>query len=242
MTPAEHVLHSRYAFTRTGGPLDHQHGQAQQACRMKLGRRSLATGILGDDDFRAVSLQKRPLLPGIEGPAPDDDSAIPEGRRCCGRIDQTEQVAMLRNSREGVQMLTPDGEKHPPRRPGQCSRRSCHIGQRHPAIPGSRSPGGALQPEERCAGPVTGSARIAADPRGERMRGVHDPADPLLQEILRQPLGPAEAADPYGNRLRTGGEGAPGIGQDRREPRIGHRGGKTAGLRRAAKDQGRTHE
>ena len=77
MTPAEHVLHSRYALTRTGGPLDHQHGQAQQACRMELGPCPLPAGILGDDDFRAVPLKKRPLRPGIEGPAPDDDTAIP---------------------------------------------------------------------------------------------------------------------------------------------------------------------
>ncbi|KFI29531.1 hypothetical protein CN97_15320 [Haematobacter massiliensis] len=241
MTPTERAFHSRHALTLRCGPLDHQHGQAQQAGGAELGFRALASRVLGDDDVDAVSFQKHPLLCRIEGATPDDGAEVRERRRHHRRINQPEQVVVLRETCKSVQILPTDGKEHmPPRARKRCGR-GCHIRHRYPAIPGSRHPAGALQPEKRCSGPVAGSTRVAAYSGGEGMGGIYDPANPFPDEIFRQPIDTPETTDPHGYRLRTGDKGAPGVGQDRGEPRLCHGGGKAAGFRRTAKDQGRSH-
>jgi hypothetical protein len=111
------------------------------------------------------------------------------------------------------------------------------VGRRGPAVAGTGLPRGPFQRQKRRAGRGAGEDGIPADLRGEGMGGVDHTRDAVVPQVGRQPLGPAETAQAGGHRLRARAFGAPGIGQDRGHPGFGHRGGKAAGLGRAAKDE-----
>ena len=185
--------------------------------------------------------QQRPVCGRIERAARDLDRAIGKRQRPFGRIDEAQQVMMLRPAPERVEMLAPDGKEHPCRLRRQGGGSGRKVGDLAPVVARSRAPGRALERQQRRAGHSAGRNRVAADFRREGMRCVDHPGNARLAQIARKAPDAAKAAHAHRHRLGPRRAGAPGIGQDRRQPGIGHGAGQSAGFGGAAQDQGLSH-
>lgn len=221
------------------GPVDQDHRQRQVARGAQLGLGPAAPGVLRHDQGDAVLLHQRPVAGCVEWAAGNLDRAIGQGQRPLWRIDEPQQVMMLRLAREGGEVLAADRQKHPLRWTRQQGCGGRKIGNRDPAVAGTGAPGQTLERQQRDAGRSAGDHRVAADPRGEGMGGIDHPSDPAFAQKGRQAFGPAEAAGASRHRLRTGSFGASGIGQDGRQTGLGQCGGQLVGLGGAAEDEGR---
>lgn len=221
--------------------VDQDDRQAQRARRVELRPRACAAGVLGDDEVDAVAGQKFPVGSLGEGAARDDGRGIGQGQGDIGRIDEPEQIMVLRLDGEGAQALPADGKEDPRR----CDRKGLdgrvHVGHMAPGVAEAGDPRRALEGGKRDAGRPAGGNRVPAHLRCERMGRVDHMGDPFGAQIAHQPLHAAEAADPGRQRLRPRRIGAPGIGKDRVGPRGGKGAGKPAGLGRAAEKKDARH-
>lgn len=239
MTAAHHRRHRRLAIARgQGGPVDHDHRQAQGPRGVQLGARAATPGILCHDQRDAMALHQRAVLFGIERTTGNFHSAVGQGQRRVRRIDQPHKVMVLWPVGKGVKMLAPDSQKDPFPPGRQKVGGGIKVGHHGPAVAGAGFPRGPFQRDQRYAGVGTGGNGIAADVCGKGVGRVDHTPDGVVAQVLRQTCRPAEPADACGQGLGTRAGGAPGIGQDRRDARRRHGGGKLAGLGRAAKDQG----
>ena len=155
----------------------------------------------------------------VERPARHDDLGR-KGQGAGGVIHQPQKIAVLRLRREGVDVLTADGQENPLR--GSCQRcdgglNVCHM---CPAVTLPWHPGRTFQRDQRRAGGRASSDGIAAHLRGKGVRGVDHMGDPLGLKVGAKPRHPAKSADPHVDRLAHRRLGPPGVGVDARKPRL----------------------
>ncbi len=223
------------------GPVDHDHAQAQFARRLQLGLRARATGILGHDKLNALICHQGQVALGGKRPARNHQPAIRQGQGRRRRIDQPQQIAMLRRMGERLEILLADGQKDPCRRRRQGRHRARDIRHMLPVITPARLPRRALERGQRNAGLMAGRHGVAAHPGGEGMRGVDDRADILVAQIVQQPGHPAKAPHPHRQGLGARHSGAPGIGKHGIRTAFGQRGGQLRSLGRTAQDKETWH-
>lgn len=139
--PAQHRLGGLDARTRRDrGPVDQHDRQTQLPRGIELGARALAACVLGHDPLDLVTAQKLQILGQREGAAGGDRLRPGQGQRI-GRIDEAQQVVMLRPAREGREMQAPDGEEDPRGRLGQRLGGGLDRGDADPAVPGPAAQG-----------------------------------------------------------------------------------------------------
>lgn len=242
MKPAHHPRYIGPAVAgRQGGPVDHQGSKAELARGNQLGLGPAAAGVFGDNQRDPVAVQQLQIIGGQKRAARDLNTVLRQGEWVGWRIDEAQEIMVLRLAGEIAQVLPPDGKEDPLRRATQSLNRSRNIGQVLPVIAGASRPGRPLQRQKRRAGDCAGGKRIAADLRGKGMGGVDHRRDLVIAEKCGQPVRPAKAADALRDRLGARGLGPARIGEQRRPAHGGHRLGQLAGLGRAAEDEELLH-
>lgn len=202
---------------RNEWPAHHHHRQRQLARGLDFCRRGIATGVLGHHDLDAVFCQHGIVGGAAKRPAGHDQLRVGKRQRRPRRIDQPDQITVLRMRGENIETLPPDAEKHPARRRAERFGRSLQIIDLDPAIAGRAPPGLALQRQQRQAGQGASSDRVGTHLRGERMRGVDNAGDLFGAKIVDEAIDAAETAEPPGNRRPRRAFGTAGIRQDRVE-------------------------
>ena len=240
--PAHHVVRGMQFRARgQGRPVDHQDGYAKGARRHDFGLRAGAACIFGDDKVDGVRLHQFAVAFERERPAIDDQAVARQGRRGGGRIDETQQILMLRLGEEGIRMHTPQREHDAAGRTRQRCDRSRDVSHMGPAIPFLRAPCRARQGDMRDAGQAGGLDRMGAHRRGEGVGRVDQMSDAMHTQIIDQPGHAAKPADAHGDGLRHRPVGAPRIAERCRNTLIRQQSGQRARLRCAAQQQDIVH-
>jgi hypothetical protein len=240
VTEPAHHLGNGFNFIPCGnrGPADHHHRQTEIACGLDLRGREIAAGISGHHDFDAVVLQQRVVTGAVERSARHDHLGTGQWQRAARRIDQADQIDMLRMSGELVERLPPDPEKYPARRRAERFGRRREIVDLDPVIAGLALPRRTLQGQQRHGGNGARLDRVGAHLRGERVSGVDDAFDLLRNKVVFQAIDAAKAANTPGNRRRRRAFGAAGIRQYRINAGIiRYRFGEPVSVGGAAEDQ-----
>ncbi len=240
--PVQHLIQIAGDGTRGDrGPVDQDHRQAQCPRGQQLGLGPRAARVLGDDMGDPVIAQQRGIARDIKGATRDHQTGIRQGQRALGRIDQSQQVMVLRARGESRDMLATNRQKHPRGGLGQRVDRLRQIRDMGPAILWPGLPRRAFVGQQRHAGFGAGRNGVPAHPGGERVGRIHHASDGMNPQIVHQSGHAAKAADPRGQGLRDGRSRSPGIGKDRIKPARGKRLRQTAGLGRATKNEDARH-
>lgn len=154
-----------------------------------------------------------------------------------GRIDEPEQVVVLRLVREIRKVHAPHGEHHALARARKRLHRPGNVRNIDPAVALLRLPRRAGERDQRHLRPCAGSHGVGAHLRGKGVGGVNDMGDARLGQVVRKPLDPAETADAQRQRLRGGIGHAPGHRDRAVQPCIGKGAAKARAFGGAAKHE-----
>ena len=226
---------------RQSGPVDHQHRQAQCACRFDLGDRAAPPCILRHDQINAMRFHQRPVPRQYEGTAIHHQPMTGQCGRRVGRVDEAQQIMMLRSRGECVDMHAPDSQHDAPRRSVERRDSARNIGNAKPAIARFLIPFGPGQRDQRHTDIFCGGHRIRAHPGSKGMGCIDQMGDVRLLQIARQSRHAAESADPRRHGLVRRSGGAPGITERRSDSALRTGPGERACLGRSAKDQEMSH-
>ncbi len=224
-----------------GGAADHHHRQSKLARGIDLGARALTAGILGDDDVNMVLAEQRDITFDPERSAINHNFSFRQAQSCCRRIDQAQEVVVLRRAGEGAQGLTTDSQEYSLRLRRQGQRCRCFVGNDGPAVARFRAPRRAF---ERCqwhANRGAGFDGVAAHLGGKGVSGVDHLGDHFGAQIGHKTLHPAKAAGPPGQGLRRRFSGATGIRIDGIHSRSGQCLRHQVGLGGAAQQKDACH-
>lgn len=181
---------------------DHVDRQSEQPGSFDLRIGGVAPGILCENARNAVLAEKRHIVVRPEWTTRRDDRRVRKLGRRIGRINDANDVAMLR-----LRTKRQDGGTSERR---EDIRRSIRKGSNGlfdvvvlaPPIAAGLFPRRPLDSKQRDGGHTASGDGVCADLRRERMRRVDDEIDALAFEINGQPIRAAETAD--ADRERTG--------------------------------------
>ncbi len=235
--PVQNLIDRRQLVPgRQTGAVDHQDGHIQRPRSVKLGARTRAACVLRNNQFGAVVFHQRNIVFNREGPTRDHYISV--GQRYSFRfIDQSQQIMMLRLSREVLQMHSTHSQKHA--LSVTVKRRNSCRDIRHmlPAIALLRAPGRSGQSGKRNIRRFARSYGIGTHLCCERVRCVHNMRNRVVADVFGQPVDSSEPTHANRQRLRARIVDAPGIGVDCVHPPFGKAAGQRVGLGRAAKKQ-----
>lgn len=220
---------------------DHDNRKPKRARGLELGACAVSPGILGNDEFAAMSLKKGTISGFREGAARDFYRHLRQGQRRGGRINKPRQIDVLGPRREGREMLAPDRQKDSGRRGGQSGHGGIHIGHRMPVIPRSGPPWRALQRGERQTSFGAGAHSMGAHLRGEGMRCVDHMRDVFGAQVCNQSRNPAKAAAPLRQGDGAGRCSATSVGKHRVNAARSQRGSKIARFSSSAQKKEARH-
>ena len=202
------------------GAVDQDDGQGQGPCSVKLGQRSGAASVFGNDMGDAVGLQQVKVALQCKRAARDKGRGLRQGQGG-GMIDQPQKVMMLWLCGEIFQVLPPDGQKHPCGGVGQGRDSTGHVGHKMPKVALRRLPRGAFKGYKRGFGQGCGLHRVAAHLGGEGVGCVDEVGNGILAQVIHQPHHPAKAADALRQGLTEGRLGAACVRENRIKRLIG---------------------
>lgn len=183
-------------------PVDHHHRKPKRPRCVKLCPRPTAARVFGDHEVNAMRPHQRLIFSGGKRPARSDHLYVRKGQRRLGRINQTDQVMMLRSFGEIRQILLADGQKNAPGFGRQGIDRPGDIRDPLPGIVRPGLPRRAFERRQRDLGPGAGQHRIGAHLRGKRVCGVDHRCDVLGTQIVQQSLAAAKTTNPRRQGLR----------------------------------------
>jgi hypothetical protein len=201
-------------------PANHHDRQAKITRRFDLRRGSGTSRIPGNDNVRAEILKQGPITRAVERTTRHDHFCVGQRQWIARRIDQTNQVGVLRIRRESLQMLPADPEEYTACLESKSLRRCRDIIDLDPSVARQALPGGTFQRQQGHSRDVTSCDRIRAHLRREWMGGIDDPIDTLRTKVVREASNAAKAADAPGNRRQQRIPGTARIGQYRIDTRI----------------------
>lgn len=235
--PVQNLIDRRKLLPgRQTGAVDHQDGHIQRPRGIQLGARARAACVLRNNQFGAVVFHQRNIVLNREGPTRDHNTRV--GQKYSFRfIDQTQQIMMLRLSREIPQMHSTYSQKHAPS--GTVKRRNSCRDIRHmlPAIALLRAPSRSGQSGKRNIRSVTRGDSIGTHLCCERVRCVHNMRNRVVADVSGQPIDSSKPTHANRQWLRARIVHAPGVRVDCVRPPFGKAASKGVGLGRAAKKQ-----
>lgn len=218
--------------------VDHDYSETELARGFDLGIGRAAARVLGDHDFDLVAAQESEIGLGHEWAAIDDHVGAWQRQGIARRVDEPQQVRVLRLSEEGGEMHPADGQHDAGGRAIECGHGAVYVRDVQPAIARRGRPGRAGQSQERHPSLSAGSRGMAAHLCREGMGRVDDMGDALIAEIRHEPFDPAETANPLRQRLRAGCCDTARERHDAIDPAFGHGARESRRLARAGQDQG----
>ncbi len=238
MTKPLHDLgHSFNALAwRNGRAVDQQDRNLQRAGGVQFGARAGAAGVLGNYELNAVAFQQIEVAFQREWATRDDGLRVWQ-RQGGGRVDKAQQVAVLRMSGKGREILPTDGGENAGRLHRQGGKAGVEIGEVAPDVAGLGLPRPAFKGNEGGSGGGAGLDGMVAHLGGERVGGVDDMRDSFGLQIVDKAGCSTKATPALRQGLRQRITGATGVGIDRIHPGIGQRAGHQASLGGAAKQK-----
>ncbi len=220
-----------------GRAINHQDGQSKGAGGAQLGIGTTASRILRHDQIDAMGAHQRVIARHRKRPAINDHMVVGQRGRDLGRIDETQQIAVLRLRGERVQMHSADCQHHAARRPIQRGDGGRNVRHTLPVVARLRPPCQPGQGDKRdiCYG--AGGNRVGAHLHGERMSCVHYMRDSFARQMFGQTFHPAKAAYMHRYRLRLWPRHPACIAERRGKSRGGQALCQLTGLGRATKDK-----
>jgi len=220
------------------GSVDHDHRDSKGTGGQQLGLRAGSARVFGDTTRDPVVAHQRQIAIGGEWPAIQHDLMIGKRQRSIGRINQAQQIEMLRVGREFGQMHPADGQKNTLGRAVQRGNGPGDVGHMGPVVLRGGLPRRAGQRDQRRAGLLGGDNGVVAHLRGKGMGRVNHMGDVMVADIARQPIDPAKPARALRQRLadRSGYTTCQRYGSG--QPNAVHCVAQGCGFGRAAQDQG----
>lgn len=203
MTEPGHHIFGKVDFHpfRYGGAFDHHHRQAEPARGGQLGCSARAARILAYDKIDGVVLHQAAIPFHGEGPAVDDQAVMRQGRGLSRRIDEPQEVVVLRLRGKGLDVHPPQRQHDAPAWPAKQIDRTLDVAGAKPAIAGNRRPGGPGQRDVRNARNPGGIDRMGAHLGRKGVGCIHKVGDVVAPQVLDQSCNAAEAADTGLDRL-----------------------------------------
>lgn len=220
------------------GSVDHDHRDSKGTGGQQLGLRAGTTRVFGNGTGDAVTAHQRKITLGGERAAIQHDLMIGKGQRSVGRIDQAQQIEMLRVRHKFSQMHPADGQKDTLGRAVQRGNGTIDVGHMGPVVLCGCLPRRAGQCDQRCAGLRAGDNGIVAHLRGKGMRRVNHVGDAVVANVTGQAIGPAKPARALRQRLADWSRNTACQRYGTGQPGAVHCVAQGCGLGRAAKDQG----
>lgn len=236
--PTLHVINAmRFGARRDRGTVDHNDRNAQLTCSNDLGLGAFATGIFGHDQIDPVLFHQRPVALERKGSSIHDDRRFGKTQSFAGRVNQTQDVGMLRVHGKLAQVHTTYSQQHTFSWTFQCVDRSGDVRNMGPLIAVLGLPRRTGVGQKRNARFCTGLDGVAAHLRGKGMRRINHMGDRVVAQVAGQPFGPAKATDAQRHALRCGPRHASGHGNSAAHSGVCQYGAQAAALGGAAKDQ-----
>lgn len=236
--PCQHLRDRGHDATRRQGwSVDHNNRHAQRAGGVEFGRSPRAACVFGDDMGDFVAAQQGGIACDIKGAARDNDGGIRQGL-ACGRIDQPQQVMVLRLGGEGIKGLLSNRQEYPRRRVGQGGNRACDIRHMDPVIAAGDLPRRALQGQQLHTAGKAGINRVPAHLRGKGVGCIDNMGDTVGAQVIAQTRHAAKTADAGGQGLGHGVCGATRIGKHGVYALCCKGGGKLTCLSGSAQEEG----
>lgn len=226
---------------RDGRTVDQDDRQVKVAGGGQLGLGPRTSGVLGDDDVDAVIRQKRAVAFHCEGASCDDGMGIGQGQRFGRRVNEAQEIVVLRGLGEEAKVLATDGKEDSARGIAQCGDGGIKVGDVGPVVLRSGGPGRAFKGDQGRAGFGAGGHGIRAHLRGEGMRRVDHMGDGFGLDIGLEACGAAEAAHADRQGLGDRGFGATGVGIDGVHLRLRQDAGHLSGFGRSAQKKDARH-
>ena len=236
--PIHNLIHTAYFVPgRQFGPINHQNRQVKRTSGVQFGTRSVTARVLRHVQVDAMLSQQCVIGRQIKRSAINDDVVIGQRRRRVGRINETQNIVVLRLGDETGNLGPADGQKDTFRVDGQPLQGGVHIRRVRPVITFLRCPCRAVQRDQRHAAAFRSGDGVAAYLRGKRVRGIDHMSDFEVFQIGHKTFNTAKTACAGRDGLFARSFGAPGIGQHCIHRGIDKTQGKIAGTIGAAEDQ-----
>ncbi len=181
---------------RNEGPLDHDHGQAENPRRFDLRHRRCAAGVFCQDGLDPMLAEQADVVSGREWAARLNEREAGQIKRHRGRIDQPDDVTMVRGGVQSAKREAAYAAKNDARTWAKRCDSGIHVRHAGPGIARLRIPRRPFDGEKRDARYRGRRDGIRAHLRGEGMRGIDQKLDALCIKTGREPFGAAKAAVP----------------------------------------------
>ena len=236
--PVHHLGHAmRLSPLRDCRSVNHDDRQAQRAGSGDFGIGSGAARVFRHNQINAVFPHQRSVVRFGKRPARHKHMVIGKGWRGLGRIDETQQVEMLRVGRKLRQMHAPHGQHDALGRLIQRINGPCNVGHLGPAISVLRRPRLSGQCQQRHIRLCAGGHRIPAHLRRKGVGGVDHMCDLLGTQMLHQPINTTKTPDALWQGLTLGPVHAASKANRPVQSHFRSSVGKSRGLGRPGKDQ-----
>lgn len=222
---------------RQGWTVDHQDRQAKRAGGVDFGFGPSPTCVFADDAINRVGLEQRDVVSGFERPTRHSHGVLRQARRFAGRINQAQDVVMLRLGSKSLQMHATKGQHDAF---GGCIQRgNGGVDVRHvvPVIPRFSLPRRTCQGGQWRSRFGAGVKRVPAHLCGKRVCGINDMADVMVADVTRKTLCPAKPTVAHGHGLLARVGDAACVAERGTDALISYGLRKRAGLCRAAKNK-----
>lgn len=184
-----------------GRSVYHHHRDVQATRGDQFGTRARPAGVFGNNTGDTVRAHQRQIIFGGKGATVNHRKMVGERQRRAGRINQTQQIEVLRVWRELIQMHTANGQHDPLARYVQCGNSGRNVGDIEPVIALFGLPRRARQCDQRDIRGVARVHGIAAHLGGERMRRIDQMSDVVIVDILDQAVNTAKSPDALRQRV-----------------------------------------
>jgi len=199
------------------GTTDHVNLQAALPRGLDLGVSGAATGVLCEDALNVVRTEKRRIILRSKRAARGDNRCVRKAGRRGDRIDDADDVAMLRSRAKCGKRTPAQRRENSLRSFWKCRDRSLDARMLLPIITDRVDPCRTLDGEQRNAGFGNRSDRVVAHLRREGMRSVDQESNVFSPQIFGKANDAAEPAGASRQRTNGGMGSAAGKRQRRRD-------------------------
>ena len=198
---------------RLAWTFNHNHRQLKRSRGFQLCYGSAAASVFRHNDVNPVGFKELTLKVRAVGTPVDDQFLMGQGHALRGRVNEAQQVKMVRTRCERRNTLTANSQEDTLGQITQSLHRFCNVLYAVPLVPGTGYPGRANKRGQWQIGSSAGAFCVSAHLHREGMSGVNHMRNPCLSQIPLQSCHTAKTTDACGNRLRLGRSNAPSVAE-----------------------------
>lgn len=203
--PCHHIGHTvSFGTIWNRRAINHYDRKAQFARCFNLGVSPCATSIFRHHQIDLMIPHQCQIILHCERPARHQNMVLGKRRQTAGRVDQTQQIEMLRIGRKVIQMHAPHSQHHARSRAIQRPDSPCDVTHMGPVVARLRRPRRTGQSDQRHILGGASDHRIATHLRRKRMRCIDHMGHAMLCQISAQALNATKATDTLGQWLAFG--------------------------------------